>query len=64
MDYLYKKVAKKIDEILEKEKKISINELAKELPAKMRLTKVDVYNIIDELDKNNILKKDKKYIRR
>lgn len=58
MDYLYDKMRKKIDEILARQKKIDIHSLAQTLPNKVRLTRLDAYKIIEEMNKKGLLYKE------
>jgi hypothetical protein len=63
LKYLYDKVAKKIDELMENEKgkAVSMESLKTNLPNKMRLTRQDVYAVVRELqrDGNFVVDKDK-----
>lgn len=54
--YLYKKMREKITEVMTSQKKANLHELAQILPNKMRLTRSDVYKVLDEMKKKGMLR--------
>ena len=66
MKYLYDKVQKQIDEILNSQPKneLDMEILKRNLPRKMKLTRVDVSHILSELESDGVILRNGKKIRK